>query len=676
MKKTIFCTAFLVGGLLFATEFTVSNPLGWVFRTGETVTATGTGTITVSDFRGKKRSITATADGTFAIPTDVPGYFVLRQGENAQSFAVIPAPPAAGTEAFGINFHLTRVPLADAKREVALAQFIGYGWGRGMLFDWSDVKGDDYREVFTRYAALADFVKNCGMNAVGGIYYIPRYASGAPAAAGYSMYSRALPDDTSSATEFCREYARRCPFMKYWEIGNEPDADVFWRGRWKNLLIGNERAIIGDYVDFLAACSKGIKEGNPGAKVLYAGLTGGAPEGHTYRPFLAASFEFGAAGYYDLMNVHYTASLEDTRKVMAQFQVPQVPIWVTEIGGTSGGRGRTERTQIVDDLTQQIEQLAAGAEKVFKYDFRNDGTEPQETEHNFGMVKRDFSPKPNYPAVATLIRMLSGKKFTQELNVVRQSGKGFLKGYSFGPVSAFWINAAKEAEITLDTPDKELILTDVMGVEHKLIARKGKVRFSVDELPFFITGKITSAPGKPAYPADQLIRTIPVRLANPGFEAPGHTGWQPFFTKGIGKVSHIMEEVYSGTGALRIEIAAPGERGFRCLGQKFDVKPFLTKLKPDQYLRINFSCATRRIGVVGRGSTLTASFYNAENKRFGGKEDGYRSGSHDWRRIQLNSPVPAATSTIGIEYYIAPDTTGAFDLDDIQINLELWQRPQ
>ena len=93
MKKTIFCTAFLVGGLLFATEFTVSNPLGWVFRTGETVTATGTGTITVSDFRGKKRSITATADGTFAILTDVPGYFVLRQGENAQSFAVIPPPP-------------------------------------------------------------------------------------------------------------------------------------------------------------------------------------------------------------------------------------------------------------------------------------------------------------------------------------------------------------------------------------------------------------------------------------------------------------------------------------------------------------------------------------------------------------------------------------------------------
>ena len=49
-----------------------------------------------------------------------------------------------------------------------------------------------------------------------------------------------------------------------------------------------------------------------------------------------------------------------------------------------------------------------GLEQAFQYDFVNDGTNRFYTEHNFGLVNEDYSPKPSYAAVAAHISLLSG----------------------------------------------------------------------------------------------------------------------------------------------------------------------------------------------------------------------------------------------------------------------------
>lgn len=33
--------------------------------------------------------------------------------------------------------------------------------------------------------------------------------------------------------------------------------------------------------------------------------------------------------------------------------------------------------------------------------------------------------------------------------------------------------------------------------------------------------------------------------------------------------------------------------------------------------------------------------------------------------------MPAGTAAIGIEYYVAPQTTGIFDLDDVKVEFEI-----
>jgi len=72
----------------------------------------------------------------------------------------------------------------------------------------------------------------------------------------------------------------------------------------------------------------------------------------------------------------------------------------------------------------------------------------------------------------------------------------------------------------------------------------------------------------------------------------------------------------------------------------------------------------------------TAEGYNAENKRIGGIEDAYRTGTHGWRTVLASGKVPPQAVRFGVEYYIAPKTTGRFEVDAFRAELEVWRRPE
>lgn len=58
---------------------------------------------------------------------------------------------------------------------------------------------------------------------------------------------------------------------------------------------------------------------------------------------------------------------------------------------------------------------AAGVEFACQYDFKDDGPRRDYTEHNFGLMFQDFSPKPAYVAVATLSRMVGTADFEGDM---------------------------------------------------------------------------------------------------------------------------------------------------------------------------------------------------------------------------------------------------------------------
>ncbi|MCB0195613.1 MAG: carboxypeptidase regulatory-like domain-containing protein [Anaerolineae bacterium] len=114
--------------------------------------------------------------------------------------------------------------------------------------------------------------------------------------------------------------------VRYWEVWNEPDFDLFWRGS------------VSDYYRLLEVAYKSIKSTDPDAVVLLGGLafyeklnwlgellrqTGGDPD----------------QAYFDVFSMHHywsiynsEARLQETRTLLDAFGLPDVSIWITESG--------------------------------------------------------------------------------------------------------------------------------------------------------------------------------------------------------------------------------------------------------------------------------------------------------------------------------------------------------
>ena len=89
----------------------------------------------------------------------------------------------------------------------------------------------------------------------------------------------------------------------------------------------------------------------------------------------------------------------------------------------------TQRRQAELIARAYIDAIASNvAPNISWYDFRNDGDDPFNFEHNMGIVTRDFRPKPAYRAYATMTRMLRGLKLEKDLGPRGRCGRIPLRG--------------------------------------------------------------------------------------------------------------------------------------------------------------------------------------------------------------------------------------------------------
>lgn len=129
---------------------------------------------------------------------------------------------------------------------------------------------------------------------------------------------------------------------------------------------------------------------------------------------------------------------------------------------------------------------------VYLYDFQNDGVNPKEREHNFGIIRSDFSPKAAYSAMAVLSHLLDTKKFTKALQETDDT-KVFCYGEGKEEVIALWtvnryydLPERETKNITLDLGKKKIKLIDWQGQSTTLKSRNGKYTLPILENPSFI----------------------------------------------------------------------------------------------------------------------------------------------------------------------------------------------
>jgi hypothetical protein len=170
-----------------------------------------------------------------------------------------------------------------------------------------------------------------------------------------------------------------------------------------------------------------------------AGLLG--PKGEAYigpatstidLTFLEACFKAGLLEFWDAVSVHpYRQGTPESvldeyhalRRLIAKYapKGKEIPIISGEWGYSSAWQKFDEEKQAKFLPREFLSNLAAGVVLSIWYDWHDDGTDPKEPEHHFGLVHHEYhagrtpvyDPKPAYlamqafasPAVASLVKM-------------------------------------------------------------------------------------------------------------------------------------------------------------------------------------------------------------------------------------------------------------------------------
>ena len=93
-----------------------------------------------------------------------------------------------------------------------------------------------------------------------------------------------------------------------------------------------------------------------------------------------------------------------------------MPILSGEWGYSTWKKGVSLDEQAAYAVRQQLVNLLNNVPLSIWYDWKNDGLDPNENEHNFGTVQNDLQPKPAYIALRNMVRELDGYKLERRLD--------------------------------------------------------------------------------------------------------------------------------------------------------------------------------------------------------------------------------------------------------------------
>lgn len=174
---------------------------------------------------------------------------------------------------------------------------------------------------------------------------------------------------------------------------------------------------VDDYLRLLRSAVPVIRQQDPGAKILsssvtYKGLKSGwldealekglsqTVDGVAINPYVQS---FGPGKDSGDALVSWVRELH--AKVNATSRHP-VPLYITEVGWASVGR--FTRKRVAGDLEQTFKGLLGSGlvGGIWWYNLQDDGRNPGDGEHNYGLVDHDLRPKEAYSSMRALVRRI------------------------------------------------------------------------------------------------------------------------------------------------------------------------------------------------------------------------------------------------------------------------------
>jgi hypothetical protein len=378
------------------------------------------------------------------------------------SLALLLLLPASGTAAdlpdlvlpqgVGVNIHFTR----GHERDLDLIAAAGFKIVR-MDFAWGGTERSKGVYDWSAYDELTANLERRGLRPLyildySNTLYEEEVVSRDPIT-GKEQRDVASPRRPGSVAAFARWAVAAVQHFRgrhiIWEIWNEPNL-TFWK----------PKPNVKQYTALALATCQAVRAADPQA-TLVAPATSEVP-----LDFLEAFFASGALAHLDAVTVHpyrpynrppETAG-EDYRKLrqLIERHAPagrkRLPILSGEWGYASHAKGVTPEVQAAYLVRQQLANLLYEVPVSVWYDWKNDGPDPNEREHNFGTVTLDLKPKPAYQALRTLTHELAGFRIARRLETKREQDYVLLLENAAG--------ARKLAAWTAGEPHRVLLDTD------------------------------------------------------------------------------------------------------------------------------------------------------------------------------------------------------------------------
>jgi polysaccharide biosynthesis protein PslG len=201
-----------------------------------------------------------------------------------------------------------------------------------------------------------------------------------------------------------------------WEVWNEPNI-----GHWE------PKPNYYDYSVLVKKVSKVIKKNDPSGIVVAPALAGITNESLIW---LEEIFKQGTLDYIDAVSVHpYRASTPETaakdyqslRTLIKKYTKKKIKIISGEWGYSTAnnwyGNASSERQQAEYLVRMYMVNLLSNVPISVWYGWKNDGLDPNNGEHNFGIIKNNLGlPKEAYLAINHFTYLLSGYNLVERID--------------------------------------------------------------------------------------------------------------------------------------------------------------------------------------------------------------------------------------------------------------------
>lgn len=245
-----------------------------------------------------------------------------------------------------------------------------------------------------------------------------------------------------------------------WEVWNEPNIKQFW----------TPQPSVEDYCKLVRGTAPMVKKADPSG-LLVAGATSGIPF-----DWLEGCFKKGLLEWIDVLSVHPYRSkppetvindyarLRDLIKGYAP-QGKEIPIISGEWGysNINWNRARlSDETQARYLAREFLINLYQRIPVSIWYDWKNDGTNPDEREHHFGTVMHDLRPKAAYMAATALAKNLAGFSVDKRLDLGNEDDFALLLKKGGRRAVALW-TIGEDHKVTLPLPAGRGLLIDMLS---------------------------------------------------------------------------------------------------------------------------------------------------------------------------------------------------------------------